>query len=247
MFVSRGHHNSDEHDDMSPAQHSRETTLEAAKDKIGRHLLEATIRIDVATPPDSKEIAERVIRELVGAFGAFSSPRLASFRRCRRSRRPFLLSTEELATLWHLPTCNARAPRMDVTEYRRLEPPRGLPTRREDGEQFTELGETNHREQRQVFGLKLDDRRRHLFVVGKTGMGKSTLLRNMLVSDIEQGGERDALIRMEILPNRSCSRSRDAEPMMSYILMPEIGSFRSSSTHWRANRQNNARWSQPEF
>ena len=37
------------------------------------------------------------------------------------------------------------------------------------------------------FGLSLDDRRRHLFVIGKTGSGKTTLLRNLVVQDIEAG------------------------------------------------------------
>src|SRR5712691_7996855 len=39
----------------------------------------------------------------------------------------------------------------------------------------------------QPFGLSLDDRRRHLFVIGKTGSGKSTLLRNLIVQDIAAG------------------------------------------------------------
>lgn len=49
------------------------------------------------------------------------------------------------------------------------------------------LGETNFRNQRIKFGIKLDDRRRHVYIVGKTGTGKTTLLENMLMSDIEAG------------------------------------------------------------
>src|SRR5581483_402445 len=37
------------------------------------------------------------------------------------------------------------------------------------------------------FGLSLDDRRRHIFAIGRTGTGKSTLLRNLLVQDIAAG------------------------------------------------------------
>ena len=37
------------------------------------------------------------------------------------------------------------------------------------------------------FGLSVEDRRRHLYVIGKTGSGKSTLLRNLIVQDIEAG------------------------------------------------------------
>ena len=39
----------------------------------------------------------------------------------------------------------------------------------------------------QKFGIKMDDRRRHIYVVGKTGVGKSTLLENMAIADIEAG------------------------------------------------------------
>ncbi len=39
----------------------------------------------------------------------------------------------------------------------------------------------------QKFGIKADDRRRHIYVVGKTGVGKSTLLENMAIADIEAG------------------------------------------------------------
>src|ERR1700687_1297334 len=39
----------------------------------------------------------------------------------------------------------------------------------------------------QPFGLSIEDRRRHLYVIGKTGSGKSTLLRNLIVQDIEAG------------------------------------------------------------
>lgn len=39
----------------------------------------------------------------------------------------------------------------------------------------------------QKFGIKADDRRRHIYVVGKTGVGKSTLLENMAIADIESG------------------------------------------------------------
>lgn len=46
---------------------------------------------------------------------------------------------------------------------------------------------TNFRNQNRKFGIKLDDRRRHMYVVGKTGMGKTTLLENMVLNDIYAG------------------------------------------------------------
>jgi len=46
---------------------------------------------------------------------------------------------------------------------------------------------TTFRNERKKFGIKLDDRRRHFYVVGKTGMGKTELLKNMAIQDIREG------------------------------------------------------------
>lgn len=53
--------------------------------------------------------------------------------------------------------------------------------------QILVLGETNFRNGKQRFGIKVDDRRRHMYVVGSTGMGKSEFLKNMAIQDIEEG------------------------------------------------------------
>ena len=49
------------------------------------------------------------------------------------------------------------------------------------------FAETNFRNQRVKFGIKLDDRRKHMYAIGKTGMGKTVMLENMAISDIEAG------------------------------------------------------------
>ena len=49
------------------------------------------------------------------------------------------------------------------------------------------FGASNFRNQNRKFGIKLDDRRRHMYVVGKTGMGKTTILENMVLNDIYAG------------------------------------------------------------
>jgi len=46
---------------------------------------------------------------------------------------------------------------------------------------------TNYRGAGRKFGIKTDDRRRHVYVIGKTGMGKTTLLENMVLADIYAG------------------------------------------------------------
>src|SRR3989344_2923065 len=49
------------------------------------------------------------------------------------------------------------------------------------------FGEVNFRGSTKKFGIKIDDRRRHMYLVGKTGMGKTTMLENMVVNDIVAG------------------------------------------------------------
>src|SRR3989344_6107837 len=53
--------------------------------------------------------------------------------------------------------------------------------------EVTVVGQTNFRGQRRAFGLYIDDRRRHVYVIGKTGVGKTTLLENMIIQDIKMG------------------------------------------------------------
>ena len=57
-----------------------------------------------------------------------------------------------------------------------------------DENRITYFAETDARNRRLKFGIKAKDRTKHVYVIGKTGMGKSTLLENMAVQDI-QGGE----------------------------------------------------------
>jgi len=49
------------------------------------------------------------------------------------------------------------------------------------------FAQTTFRNEKKKFGIKLDDRRRHVYIVGKTGMGKTELLKNMAIQDIQQG------------------------------------------------------------
>jgi len=49
------------------------------------------------------------------------------------------------------------------------------------------FAKTNYRGQERRFGIKTDDRRRHIYIIGKTGMGKTTLLENMAIADIQTG------------------------------------------------------------
>src|SRR3989338_6560670 len=52
---------------------------------------------------------------------------------------------------------------------------------------ITYFAETNFRNERKRFGIKRRDRTRHMYVIGKTGVGKTTLLENMAIQDILNG------------------------------------------------------------
>jgi len=54
-------------------------------------------------------------------------------------------------------------------------------------EEITFFGLTTFRNQRRRFGIKTDDRRRHIYLIGKTGMGKTEMMVNMAIQDIQQG------------------------------------------------------------
>jgi hypothetical protein len=174
-------------------QHDREDDLQAASEKVGGHLFESQIRLIVLAPAERQREASDRIRQMAGAFGAFTKSRLATFRlgpirrgELRAARvRGFLLSHEELATLWHPPTASVLAEQMQTTEFTELEAPAKFYSGSETG--AVVVGQIRFREDRRVIGIAKEDRRRHLYVVGKTGMGKTTLLLNQVQADIAAG------------------------------------------------------------
>lgn len=76
-----------------------------------------------------------------------------------------------------------------------------------DPNRITYFGETDFRNQRTRFGIKAVDRAKHVYIIGKSGMGKSTLLENMAAQDI-QNGEGMAIID---------PHGGSAEKMLHYI------------------------------
>lgn len=178
-------------DSSASRMHDREDDLQAAADKVGGHLFEVTLSLQVSVPTQARETAEERLRQMTGALGAFTRSRLATFEVSpvthgpRRRAARFLMSHEELATLWHPPTSTVIAEKMANRQFCEREAPPDLPSGIEPG--AVVLGQTLFRQDERVFGVSLEDRRRHVYLIGKTGMGKSTLLQNMIVSDMQQG------------------------------------------------------------
>ncbi len=196
----------DEEEDLdrqaqTSSRHDRETLFTAGYDKLIRLNFGVNIRaVYIHSDPDPLH-AEAKIREIVGSFQQFSlaehnsleistlarDTKSSQFQKVvrRRQNKPFALSQEELATIYHLPTETVTTPSIAWVESPKLEPPSHLPSDREGN--ITLIGKTNFRTNHQFYGIRNDDRRRHVYVIGKTGMGKSTLLENMIRSDIEAG------------------------------------------------------------
>lgn len=105
-----------------------------------------------------------------------------------------------------------------------------------DKNRITYFAETDRRNKRVPFGIKADDRTRHMYIIGKTGMGKSTLIENMVVQDIKNGegfafmdphGKSAALILDYIPPERVKDvvyfAPFDVDTPISFNVMEDVG------------------------
>lgn len=171
--------------------HDREADLQAAADKIGGHLFTVGIRIIVRAT--SQALAVERVQAVIGALGSFTRSRLATFTASSVKRdakelawsRGFILSHEELATLWHPPSATVGAERMQVSTFTEMEPPTAIYSGEEEG--AVKLGQVRFREDDRFVGIARDDRRRHVHVIGRTGTGKTTMVLNMVHADLQAG------------------------------------------------------------
>ena len=187
--------------------HDEAPSLEATFEALARRKLAApgfqfglNLVIQAPTPERLCDL-ERQLRE---AFNVFQSPvnRLEGGRIWWRARhlahvlarrvkpRQQVLCSHELATLFHLPNRSLSAIR-NLAWGKRLpgEPPANLPTYAATDlagrKTLNVMAQLEFKNKPHTFGLRREDRRRHLYVVGKTGVGKSTLLANMIINDLK--------------------------------------------------------------
>jgi len=95
-----------------------------------------------------------------------------------------LMSAQELATLYHFPNAD-HVPHVVHVLSKKAEAPQDVPKSRTKDTSF--FGVTNYHNNFDEFGISREDRRRHLYVVGKSGTGKSKLLELFISEDIKNG------------------------------------------------------------
>lgn len=133
----------------------------------------------------------KFITKPLGFFGS-TNKLVESIKEHRPYGTQFLLNTSEIATLWHMPNGSMGIPNMVWGKRLQLDPPENLPIAGsnmtdEEKRDITFIGKTIYKNREHVFGIKSKDRLRHLYIVGKTGTGKSWFIDNMAIEDIRKG------------------------------------------------------------
>ena len=106
-------------------------------------------------------------------------------------RRAQIFNAAELATIWH-PSGMKTATIKNMTWGKKLagEPPQSLPIVTmldvEEKKKVNFFAKAEYKNEETIFGIKESDRRRHIYTIGKTGAGKSTLIANMAIDDIRR-------------------------------------------------------------
>ena len=170
--------------------------LKSVENKLTKMGFEVGIR--VLTRSYSHLLAEDYLRSVLASFKQFSTANLNSFvaegavvpsvfmadyiKRAFPDKSSFILNTEELASIFHLPSATVETPGISWAFARHSEPPLNLPIKN-----CTYFGTTNYRDKAVKFGIKDNDRSVHVYAIGKTGTGKSTIFKNMVVQDIARG------------------------------------------------------------
>jgi hypothetical protein len=152
-----------------------------------------------------------LISSLSGSFGIYTNPRgnfiknvspgmfskkklLNSIikRRLNSGLKTQILNTDELSTLWHLPNKLTVIPNIAWGKKLYADPPENLPVAdgldEEAKQNITFFAKAEFRNKDAIFGIKQgEDRRRHTYIIGKSGTGKTTLIANMAIDDIRKG------------------------------------------------------------
>ncbi len=170
--------------------------LEAIEQKIQKPGFQTFVRILVTS--STKEAADAHLGNIEGAFTQFSS-----YNSFEKEKNKFfkgmaivdfiyrqlplwpknlgVLTTEELATIFHFPNKTVETPAIHWLSARVAPAPANVPT------SGLYIGKSVYRGISKPVYVSDDDRRRHMYIIGKTGVGKSEFLKDMILQDIRAG------------------------------------------------------------
>ncbi len=178
---------------LSPLEEEMVKGLEEKASKAG---LDVNIRVVVSA--HSPDAAQRYLNDVLNAYGSFNIYEYGNGFQQETPRfqagiiRPFIfrtfdekfrivLNSEEMATLFHFPLPTTETPKINWLLSRRALPPSNLPT------EGILLGQSEYRGRMYDVRMKQADRRRHMYVIGKSGSGKSVYQASLIKQDIEEG------------------------------------------------------------
>lgn len=178
--------------------------------KLNSPLMQMQLRIVVGSL--NRISAQDKVNELTGAFGTFQKAEgngLAhhfvnnwhqnGFELACKHRRfwfwqpAMVLNLDEIASLWHMADLKSAQVRgIDWGKTLVSEAPDNLPVAEMNQDESVKrtinfFAQTEWRNHSAIFGINKEDRRKHMYIIGKTGTGKSTLLTNMAINDIRNG------------------------------------------------------------
>jgi len=159
----------------------------SSSDKARSRILLETIEASFDSVSDSEGNSLSLRRRYLFKKRFLKNMKTRSFK----SSPKFHLSLDETATILHMPNVKLSTIQNIAWGKNLLgEPPENLPviTKNMDPKlkgDINAFGRTYFKNNDVIYGLKRNDRRRHMNVIGKTGTGKSTLLANMAINDLK--------------------------------------------------------------
>lgn len=172
-----------------------EEAVKVLTSKISKPLFSVNARLMAASTTASR--AEALLNGLAGSFTQFAAPNHNEFKIIRPKNprdivyqfvfreldnsQAMILGADELASIFHLPTGSMGLPKIKWVRAKEAAPPLTLP------ESGVVIGNSVFRGETRPVRVTDEDRRRHVYIVGQTGTGKSSLLVNMAVDDIQKG------------------------------------------------------------
>lgn len=128
---------------------------------------------------------ENMEKNLISCFAPFASDRKVKIKTTEKFKD---MNINQAINFFHIPTMANFYKWLAYTVYRKLPYPTNIPTEKNsDTKDLTVLWKTDYRWVPNIFGIKKEDKFRHMYIVWKTWTGKSTFIANMIKSDMIAG------------------------------------------------------------